>query len=310
MTNAARLAVVMLTCNRREEVLQSLARLHADPQLAPVYLVDNASSDGTAVAVARQFPAVHVIRLAQNRGAAGRNAGVQAADAEYIAFCDDDTWWERGALQRAITVLDAHPRLAALTARVLIGDTEREDDTCRRMAASPLADLPGVPGKQLLGFMAGASVVRRDAFLAAGGYEPRLFLGREELLLALDWYAAGWRMAYVPELVVHHHPSPLRDARGRRRLLARNALWCAVLRRPWRSVARIVLETLRDARGDREVARGLLDALRGLRWAVRDRRRIPDAVERTLGRVETFYAAGGRERAPASTSCAPASRAG
>lgn len=306
-----RLAVVMLTCNRRDEVLRSLARLHAESALPPVYLVDNASGDGTADAVEERFPAVHVIRLPDNRGAAGRNAGVQAAvDAEYIAFCDDDTWWARGALTRALAVLDAQPRLVAVTARVLVGEAEREDETCRRMAASPLPDLPGVPGKQLLGFMAGASVVRRAPFLAAGGYEPRLFLGREELLLALDWYAEGWRMAYVPELVVHHHPSPVRDVRGRRRLLARNALWCALLRRPWRSVARIAFDTLRDARRDREVAGGFVDAVRGLPWALRGRRCVPDAAEQTLRGVEAFYDAVGRERGLASTSCAPASRAG
>lgn len=305
-----RLALVMLTCNRRDEVLHALARLHEEVEDRPVYLVDNASSDGTAAAVAERFPAVHVIRLAENRGAAGRNAGVRAADADYIAFCDDDTWWASGALRRAIDVLDAHPRLVAISARVLVGDAEREDDTCRRMAASPLPDLPGVPGRQLLGFMAGASVVRRDAFLAAGGYEPRLFLGREELLLALDWYAAGWRMAYVPELVVHHHPSPVRDVRGRRRLLARNALWCALLRRPWRSVARILVATVRDARRDPEALGGLVDAVRGLRWIISARRRLPDAVEQTLRHVEAFYAAESGERPVATTSCAPASRAG
>ena len=90
---------------------------------------------------------------------------------------------------------------------------------------SPLPRQPGMPGSSLLGFLAGASVVRRDVFLEAGGFEPRFFIGGEEELLAADLAARGHWLCYVPELVVHHHPSPVRDGQGRRLTTARNALW-------------------------------------------------------------------------------------
>ena len=99
------------------------------------------------------------------------------------------------------------------------------------MANSPLpAD--GLPGPSLLGLLAGATVFRRDAFLGAGGYDPRFFLGGEEALLALDLVAGGWVLVYAGDLTVHHYPSAQRDASSRRRLLARNRLWVAWLRRP------------------------------------------------------------------------------
>jgi GT2 family glycosyltransferase len=92
-----RVSVVILTHNRKDEVLRSLERVHALPERVPVFLVDNASTDGTAQAVSEGYPDVHIIHLVRNLGAAGRNAGVRAARTPYVAFCDDDTWWARGS---------------------------------------------------------------------------------------------------------------------------------------------------------------------------------------------------------------------
>jgi len=159
-------------------------------------------------------------------------SGVQAVGAPYVAFCDDDTWWAPGSLTRAMETLERYPRLAAVTARVLVGPDEIEDPASTRMATSPLENTLGIPGTIVLGFMAGACMMRRDAFIAAGGYQPRFFIGAEEMLLAMDLMSAGWAMGYLPQIVVHHHPSSLRDVASRRRLILRNGLWCAWLRRP------------------------------------------------------------------------------
>ena len=268
---AARLTVVVLTHERREELLRTLARLVAELAAGAIVVVDNGSCDGTEAAVAARFPAVQRVRLTRNLGAAGRNHGVQRAATPYVAFCDDDTWWAPGALARAAALLDAYPRLAVVTARVLVGATQREDAACRYMGACGRPDPAALPGLEVAGFLAGACVMRRNAFLAAGGYEPRLFIGGEETLLALDLLAAGWRLAYVPELVVHHYPSPRRDSGRRRHLLLRNALWCAWLRRPpgaaWRETRR---------------AWSVVAALCGLPWVLRHRRVLPRHVETAL----------------------------
>ena len=119
------------------------------------------------------------------------------------------------ALARAADLLDAYPRLAVLSARVLVGDRHEIDPACERMAQSPL-DGHGLPGPALIAFMAGAYVVRVEAYRATGGYEPRFFLGAEEALMALDLAALGWRMAYAGDVVTHHHPSRARPARKAR----------------------------------------------------------------------------------------------
>jgi GT2 family glycosyltransferase len=113
-------AVVVITWNRRQEVLRSLAELTRLPEKPPIVLVDNGSADGTPAAVTHQFPQVEVLTAGGNVGAAARTLGVRHVDRPYVALCDDDIGWEPGALSRAADLFDRTPRLAVATARVLI----------------------------------------------------------------------------------------------------------------------------------------------------------------------------------------------
>jgi len=281
-SSKSRVAVVMITFNRRLEVLRSLGHLTALPERPPIVVIDNCSTDGTAEAIAGRFPQIEVVPVGRNLGAAGRTFGARRVEAPYVAFADDDTWWEPGGLRRAAELFDAHPRLAAITGRVLIGPEERLDPACTELARSPIPRQPGMPGPALLGFLAGASVVRRSAFLEAGGFPPSLFIGGEEELLAVDLATRGWWLCYVPDIVVHHYPSAQRDSYSRRWHLVRNALWFAWLRRPLSSALRKTLSAVRGAVRDRAVRRGLAAALAGLPWALRQRRVVPPEVERGL----------------------------
>jgi GT2 family glycosyltransferase len=193
---------------------------------------------------------------------------------------DDDAWWAPGALERAVALLDAHPRLALIQARVLVGEEERLDPTCAEMARSPLRAEADQPGHAILGFVACAVVVRRSALLAAGGFSERLQVGGEEALLAGDLVAAGWQLSYVPSVVAHHHPPEASSDRpDRREAVLRNALWLHWLRRPAVVAARRTALTL--ARAPREPAslRGAARALAGVPWVLRERRVSPPRVE-------------------------------
>lgn len=231
---AGRISLVLLTYNRCAEVLRTVRCLLSAAPAVPLIVVDNASTDDTAREIGDLFPQVQLIRAPVNLGAAGRNLGVRAASTEYVAFCDDDVCWMPGALARAGDILDRYPDVAVLSACVRVGASAGVDPTCALMAASPLVGEQDV-GPALIGFMAGACVVRVQAFRQAGGYWPALFLGGEEALLALDLMEQGWRILYAPELAARHWPSTARDADGRRRLLARNALLVAWMRLPWKA---------------------------------------------------------------------------
>jgi GT2 family glycosyltransferase len=271
--------VVMATRDRRARALDTLDRLAELPEHPPVVVVDNGSRDGTAAAIGRRHPRVRVIELGRTAGAAGRTPGVRALDTPLVAFSDDDSWWEPGALRRAAGVFAEHPRLAVLQGSILVGSSERLDPTCAAMRRSRVPSPRGLPGPALLGFVACGAVVRREPFLAMGGFHPRLGVGGEEELLALDLAAAGWQIAYVESVVAHHHPEPGPERAGRSEVQLRNALWVAWLRRrPAAALgrsARLAGAALREGR-----AAALVDAGRGVPWVLRERRAVPPGVER------------------------------
>jgi GT2 family glycosyltransferase len=218
---------------------------------------------------------------------------VWLARTPYVAFADDDSWWAAGALGRAADVLDAHTRLAVLAARMLVGPEERLDPICTDMAGSPLAAEPDLPGLAVLGFLACGAVVRREAYLAVGGFDDVIFFAGEEERLAVDLAAAGWGLAYVEDVVAHHHPSASRDPQGRRILATRNTVLNAVLRRPWPMVAHAMLAAARSGPAG---WRGLGGALRRLPRALVCRRLLPSPVEAARRSLEASgHWRGGRD---------------
>jgi N-acetylglucosaminyl-diphospho-decaprenol L-rhamnosyltransferase len=274
-----RVSVVVITHDRRAELVRTLRALFTVPERPPVLVVDNASRDGTAAAVRAQFPQVTLIEAGRNLGAVARNLAARRVRTPYVAFCDDDTWWEPGALSACADALDANPDVAVVTGRIIVEPGGREDPIVAELAGSPLPGRPGLPGPVLMSFLAGASVVRVSAFRAAGGFSPRLWLGGEEELLAADLITAGHVLCYLPSAVVHHQPSVARDPRRRRWLGIRNTLWFTWLRRPLPAAAGRTLELAGTVPRDRASVSAFAAAVRGLPWVLRARRPVPPHVE-------------------------------
>jgi GT2 family glycosyltransferase len=279
--------VVIATRNRCAEVLRTLRQLALLAPAPPIIVVDNASEDGTACAVRQAAAWVRVIPLRRNWGAVARNLGVYCARTPYVAFSDDDSWWAPGALSRAEWAFDHYPRLGLIAARMVVGPDERTDPVSASMAESPLGRADGLPWPSVLGFTACSAVVRRQAFIAVGGFNTLLFFTCEEELLAFDLAAAGWALAYVDKIVAHHHPSPHRPAPAHRRQLQwRNSTLVAWMRRP-PGVAIAAARTLAQAaRTDAIARRALFGALRRLPAALAQRRALPAEVEREITVLE------------------------
>jgi GT2 family glycosyltransferase len=274
-----RVSVVVITKDRRDEVLRTLRRLAEIPSKPRIIVVDNASRDGTPAAVRASGLPVELIALDRNLGAVGRNVGVRSVRTPYIAFCDDDTWWEPDALRRAADILDAHLGTAAVTGRILVEPGGREDPIVAELRDSPVEPLPGQPGPALGSILAGASMLRVEAFRAVGGFHPRIWLGGEEELLAADLLAAGWSLCYGEDVPVHHAPSTVRQSTARRRDGIRNTLWFLWLRRPWPDAVRGTVALARQVPKDAASLDAFAAAIRGLGWVSRERRVVPARVE-------------------------------
>lgn len=278
---SASIGVAVVTHNRRERLLASLEHLTRLPGRPPIVVADDRSTDGTRKAVSDRFPDIRII-APRATGAAARTEAADALGTDLVAFADDDSWWAPSAFARARAHFARSPQLALLAARVLVGPENRLDPVCDAMATSPLGTRPGLPGPAVLGFVACGAIVRREPFLAVGGFHPHFGIGGEEELLALDLRAAGGQLAYAGDVVAHHHPQT-GPRPGRSRHQARNAMWTAWLRRPARQALRVTAGSAIDE------PRALAGLLRALPWLLRERRAIPPDVEAD---VRTLEAAG------------------
>lgn len=293
MGASARVTQVLLTFNCAGWLDRTLGHLFAAG--APVLAVDNASTDAT-IEVLRGHAAagrLELVELDRNIGAAARNRGVEAARTPYVAFCDDDTWYDPDGLELAADLLDAHPRLGLVTGRILVDDEQRLDAISSEMAASPLAEEHGIPGAVLVSYMGGASVARRSAFLAVGGYDPRFFLGGEEETVGWHLLRAGWQQRYVDGVVVHHHPSLANYARMGHYGI-RNTLVTAWLHRPVGAALGWTGHVVRHTRKDRTLVRGLAMTLAAVPWILRERSVWGDEHERLVRTLRSGKPSGAR----------------
>ena len=296
MPSEPAVSVVIATHDRRESLLRSLARL--DDGEHPVVVVDNASSDGSAAAVGEQHPRVDVLELPANAGAVARTDGVRRATTRYVAFADDDSWWEPGALTAAVALLDAHPRLAVVVGRVRMAGDGSEDAVTRKHRLALLGR--SAAGPDVLSFPAFAAVVRRDAYLGVGGFSRLLFFGGEEHLLALDLAAAGWQLTFSEDVVAWHDPAgPDRPSAARWSLQTRNDVLVDWLRRPLPVALAATAGLARRALTEPAARTALVGLLRRLPVALVQRRPVPAAVERRFATAQRPAADVLRELSPA-----------
>ncbi|HZP29479.1 MAG TPA: glycosyltransferase [Acidimicrobiia bacterium] len=267
-------------CHERPDELR--AALASAPGFDEVVVLDMASEPPLA-----PEPGVTWLREERNAGvAAGRNRQAAAATADVLVFLDDDAVFASPDPAAAIrAVLREHPDVAGLAFRIVRADgqTVKAEYPFRGHAVDAARARPCAY------FLGGAAAVRRDAFLAAGGFDDRYLYSTEELDLSFALARRGGRFFYAPSVVVEHRPS----ARGRSldpevpALRLRNRL--LLVRRHLPAPVAVVHATAWAARTFTEAARAgrvgpWLRAWRGLREPV-DRAPLDGRTLRELHRL-------------------------
>lgn len=178
------------TRNRPEILSRTLAALGSLPaHNAEVIIVDNASDQPPKVerALANGI-GVRVIGMDENAGAAARNVGVHASEpgARWIVMLDDDS--HPVSIRFLESLANATSDVLAVSADIHLPAHKRRED----------GGLPEV-------FIGCGVAIRRDAFLASGGYDHAFNYYVEEYDLAARLLLMGGRVAFHPSFVVHHH---------------------------------------------------------------------------------------------------------
>jgi glycosyltransferase involved in cell wall biosynthesis len=171
----AQIAVVIPTYNRAGYVQTAIDSALAQTRLPDeIVVVDDGSTDDTAVVLARYGARVRYFRKDNGGEASARNRGVREASSTWIAFLDSDDAWEPTALAQLEAAAGRYPEagLIAMRARVLSADGVRGSRTHGKKSKGPRFSTRSL----LWGDAGGVQMplVRRDLILAAGGFDESL----------------------------------------------------------------------------------------------------------------------------------------
>lgn len=277
------ISLVILSWNRRPELAMTLDQVMAEDEPArEVIVVDNASTDGSAEMVAVRHPGAILMRMPDNVGIAGLNAGIERACGDFVVLLDDDSHPARGTLGRMVQKFEQNPRLAAaaFTIRTALDDR----------LAWPLPDEIYADGRAMTFIGCGVGL-RRKVLSSVGGFEPEYFLYLNELYLTARMIDAGFEVRHYPDLVAYHRVAQANRSTTRSVYYRnRNALWFVWAHLPltvalWISLKRIIfMSAYYLAKGERghftTLQRGFRDALAGWdRMRSRRHRLSPATVE-------------------------------
>jgi GT2 family glycosyltransferase len=183
-----------------------------------VYLIDNASVDGSVEYVREKYPSVKIIRNLSNVGfAEAYNKVISQIEAEYVVLLNNDTevlnprW-----LSHLVRVANEEPKVAAVATKMVSMEDHRLLESVGGMGipywrgfvdiGREEVDMDQYPdGFEPFAFCGGAALIRKSAFIDAGGFDEKFFLYFEDPDLSWRLRLLGWKVRYASEAKVAHY---------------------------------------------------------------------------------------------------------
>jgi hypothetical protein len=223
------LSIVIVSWNTRDLLAQCLASVFTQQgdegaQLSlEVFVVDNASQDGSLEMVRDRFPQAHLLENPGNPGfAAANNQGIRQCRGRYILMLNPDTIVKPGALATLVDFMDAHPQAGAAGPRLLNADGSLQEscyprptlgrefwrlfhlDKLATLAIYPMQRWRLDTPREVDVLMGACLLVRWAVFDQVGLWEEMYFMYSEEVDLCTRVQAAGWGLFWVPQAEVVH----------------------------------------------------------------------------------------------------------
>ena len=220
-----------------------LAAVHAqlnDVEGALVTVVDNGSSDGSAMAIAAKYPSVKLFPLKENLGfTGGLHAALRGSTSRLVVFLNNDAVPEKGWLSNLVGAIDSAPpdvisaggKIVDLSGKLIdfIGGIVTFDGHAFQPGFRfPLGSRQEpADGDEILFACGGNMISRRAPLMELGGFDNDYFAYLEDVDFGWRSWIAGYRVVYAANAVVRHASSATSDKLGnveRGVLFERNAL--------------------------------------------------------------------------------------
>jgi len=182
-----------------------------------VVIVDNASTDSSAVGLEECYPHVKVVRLDKNIGFAAANnhaARLVSEECNWIALLNPDAFLEPTWVESLMDAVKHHPGYAFLGSRLMNANEpsnyDGTGDCCHisglvwREGHGNAADASALKMKEIFSPCAAAALYRRQTLVDLGRFDEDYFCYVEDVDLGFRLRLAGHKVMYVPDAVVHH----------------------------------------------------------------------------------------------------------
>lgn len=221
-------SIIVVNYNTKALTLACLASIRAFSSgfSYEVIVVDNASTDGSADAIAEACPWATLIRSASNLGfSGGVNAGLAVNDSAFVILFNSDAYLTDNVFKAMIDYAGTDPKAGGIGCRVTNEDGSHQPTAARFPHLSldfsdhVLRPLRLLPQRWRINcidptdyadivdadWLSGSCVLyRRSAISTAGGIDNDFFLGEEDIDLGYRVRHSGWRMVYLPVKGVVH----------------------------------------------------------------------------------------------------------
>lgn len=198
-------SLVMATLGRVQEVGRFLDALHAQTCRDFELLVVDQNPDDRLVPIldAARQRGLEIVHLRQDEAnqCLARNLGMSRARHEWVAFPDDDCWYEPDVIEKLLARVSEPAALDGLVIRWQ--EVDPHGSQPHRLSNARWRQYREVSASSITQFF------RRDVLSRLGGFDPALglhswFGGGEETDLMFRVLASGAHVAYTPDVVVHH----------------------------------------------------------------------------------------------------------
>jgi N-acetylglucosaminyl-diphospho-decaprenol L-rhamnosyltransferase len=229
MVSRPPVSAIVVSYDTRDLTLEAVASLvEFLPERSDIWVVDNASTDGTADAVRNRYPSVHLVELARNVGfGPANNVALSQAQGRFLLLLNSDARLvDTATVERLIAWLERHPSLGMVgprleDARGRLEYSARSFPTIAKeivrrwglylplprakVGAWLLGDFWAPKQPRRVDWITGACMlVRREAYDAVGGFDERIFMYGEEQEWARRFRREGWGVLYDPDVAVVH----------------------------------------------------------------------------------------------------------